>query len=249
MPNPETGLPKALDAAIDRLAGNMNGWYGDAYKELANTVDPLGNLGNLTPQTLARLTDVVSTGLFEVLQESANVGVAMVGGDPASFALKPEPAMQYAATRGAEMVVTVPQTMHESLRGAIAEGLEAGDSVGGLRDRIAEQAPDLAGWQAERIARTESSVAYQEGNRQAWGQLGVGKKAWMLAGDPCPQCQAWADANPEPIPMDQAFTYGGMSLMVAQVHPNDRCDILPVTATDEAEHETLIGVGPLEVAR
>ena len=95
-------------------------------------------------------------------------------------------------------------------------------------------APDLAEWQAVRIARTETANAYCEGNRLAWQQEGVETKQWIVAGGPCPICEAIADAYPGEIPIGQAFEAGGFSGQAPTAHPNCRCDLVPgVEYTDE----------------
>lgn len=245
--DPATGLPKSMLAEVDALAGGMEKWYDGAYKELAGTIDPLGNVGRLSSDTLGKLDSVLTDGLIRILNEAAKVAVVQVNGDPEAFKLKPDTAMAYAKARGGELIVTVPETMRSVVGEQVSIGLGANETVDEIRDRIAKGSPELAGWQAERIARTESSVAYQEGKLASWGQLGVEKKQWITSGAPCQVCEQWAADNPEPIPTNQAFKSQGQSMMIAQAHPNDQCDVVPVLAGDEEEVDSLVRVtGPLE---
>ena len=122
---------------------------------------------------------------------------------------------------------------------ALAQGLTSDEATERVHQVMAERTRD----DAERIARTESSRAYNAGSVQAWRGLGVEKKRWQLANDSCPICTEIAKLNPDPIPVDQAFVKGGQSVPIGggksytftygdvdhpPGHPHCRCTVIPV---------------------
>jgi hypothetical protein len=98
------------------------------------------------------------------------------------------------------------------------------------------------------VARTESARAFVEGERLGWQESNVVQgKQWMLAAGACPFCDATAQRGTakvynldEPFwKMGDTITTGGGSFTVrygdvqgAPLHPNCRCDILPVLIED-----------------
>jgi hypothetical protein len=103
-----------------------------------------------------------------------------------------------------------------------------------MKVAIGEAVPELSGYQAERLARTETVNAFVAGQVEAWKEAGIEKKKWLLAGGPCPICEEIAATYPDYIPMGQMFTTAKVSIMQPLAHPNCRCDILPyVEGNDE----------------
>ena len=133
----------------------------------------------------------------------------------------------------------------ERLSETLGEGLEAGDSVGGLSARVGELYDDFDGYRTEMIARTESARAYSAGSESAWKQSGVveGKK-WLLASAACPICSAIArHFAGKVVPLDHPFYALGESIPLSNgktflvdyapimgppCHPSDRCSLTAV---------------------
>jgi hypothetical protein len=164
----------------------------------------------------------------KVLENGAAVGLAKIPGvTDATFNTANEPALQYIRDRGLELAKSVPDTLVETVKAEIERELAAGTSNAAMRDAIAKAAPDLSGMQAQRIARTETINAFNEGGRQEWKGQGVQGKRWILAGGPCPECEAVAAKYPGEIPIDQPFESEGWSGQAPSRHPNCRCSLVP----------------------
>lgn len=71
---------------------------------------------------------------------------------------------------------------------------------------------------SEMIARTETAGAWAEGNIASYREAGLAKKEFSSANDACPICQ----------PLDGKTYNIGSDEVVIPLHPNCRCDWLPV---------------------
>jgi SPP1 gp7 family putative phage head morphogenesis protein len=80
----------------------------------------------------------------------------------------------------------------KQLRATLTEGINAGESIPQLADRITSVFGSLAGYRSERIARTETTAATTFATNTAWQQSGVVEgKEWFTAHDErvCPGCE------------------------------------------------------------
>ena len=115
---------------------------------------------------------------------------------------------------------TTTKEINEALdatREAMAEGLEAGESIDKIKKRIGEIFENAEGYRAERIAATEAARAHHEGLRDAAVESGVVKGfEWITSSDPCPYCQ---DLNGKAIKLDGDLP---------PLHPNCQCAVLEI---------------------
>lgn len=80
-------------------------------------------------------------------------------------------------------VRTLPQTMHEELRGIVQQGVNDGVSAGEIAQRIQDVKPGYETFKAERVARTETIGANNYGALECYGQNGATLKEWVTALD------------------------------------------------------------------
>ena len=115
------------------------------------------------------------------------------------------------------MVNGVNSTIVKNLRKKLAEGMAVGEGVRDLRGRVQEVFEGLASYGAERIARTETIWAWNEGARQGYKQSGVVEKLqWLSSGDQR-SCDFCLDMDGAIIGINQSFFDKGDSYEV-----NDR---------------------------
>jgi phage portal protein BeeE len=221
-----TGVPTVGSSLFRRFLSALTGWYTTAVPSM---IDDTGIVQMPDNAAIADLNKIADRFVADMLRTGAMDGLAKIGMDPddGAFNVASETAMSYVRSRGLELAKTIPETLKGHVAVAIEKQLAAGTSIADLRDAIKEAAPDLTEWQAVRIARTETAMAYCEGNRQAWEQQGVATKAWSVAGGPCPICEGIGDAYPNDIPIGEAFSTGSGSWQAPPAHPNCRCDLLP----------------------
>jgi len=221
-----TGVPTVGSSLFRRFLSALTGWYTQAVPSM---IDDTGIVQMPDNAAIEDLNKIADRFVADMLKVGAMDGLAKIGMDPddGAFNVASETAMSYVRNRGLELAKTIPETLKGHVAVAIEKQLAAGASIASLRDAIKEAAPDLTEWQAVRIARTETAMAYCEGNRQAWEQQGVATKAWTVAGGPCPICEGIGDAYPNDIPIGEAFSTGNGSWQAPPAHPNCRCDLLP----------------------
>jgi hypothetical protein len=137
----------------------------------------------------------------------------------------------------------VEQLIDDSVR-AFAEGLDADFSID-------EEIRRLRGYgfskeRATVVARTESASAYQQGQIDAWKETGiVQRKAFLLAPGACEFCKAvnkrYGAGGVKGLGLDEPMVQGGIEIVGTEggrmtpkfdsqgiVHPNCRCDFVPV---------------------
>ena len=221
-----TGVPTVGSSLFRRFLSALTGWYTTAVPSM---IDDTGIVQMPDNAAIEDLNKIADRFVADMLKVGAMDGLAKIGMDPddGAFNVASETAMSYVRNRGLELAKTIPETLKGHVAVAIEKQLAAGASIASLRDAIKEAAPDLTEWQAVRIARTETAMAYCEGNRQAWEQQGVATKAWTVAGGPCPICEGIGEAYPNDIPIGEAFSTGNGSWQAPPAHPNCRCDLLP----------------------
>jgi phage portal protein BeeE len=221
-----TGVPTVGSSLFRQFLSALTGWYTTAVPSMINDTGIVQMPDNAA---IADLNKIADRFVADMLRTGAMDGLAKIGMDPddGAFNVASETAMSYVRNRGLELAKTIPETLKGHVAVAIEKQLAAGTSIADLRDAIRKVAPDLTEWQAVRIARTETAMAYCEGNRQAWEQQGVATKAWIVAGGPCPICEGIGEAYPNDIPIGEAFSTGSGSWQAPPAHPNCRCDLLP----------------------
>lgn len=93
--------------------------------------------------------------------------------------------------------------------------------------KIAEEWPQLEGWQALRIARTETAAVWSSTTANAYRANGVEMAESLVAHGPVVDV-----ANSEPcnvcIDLSAGSPYPLGSMMLPPYHPNCRCEIVPV---------------------
>lgn len=141
------------------------------------------------------------------------VGMKYVDGD-----LVPNPNAAWQITDGTR----------EWLRGtteqAIAEGWSTGQMASAIKEDYAFSAE-----RAEMIARTEIARADIAGSVEGWKASGlVSEKEWLTADECCDECQ---EMNGKKAPVDGTFEDG----KDCPLHPQCRCDVLPVINESSAE--------------
>ena len=184
--------------------------------------------------------------MAEATASGGQFGLAEVGVDTAFDVFNPRVA-SFAESYAQQFASEATRASLLRVRTVIARGLEQGESVQSIADEIAKDyafSPE----RATVVARTESARAFVEGERLGWQESNVVRgKQWMLAAGACPFCEETAKRGTakvynldEPFwKMGDTITTGGGSFTVrygdvqgAPLHPNCRCDIIPVLIED-----------------
>jgi len=140
----------------------------------------------------------------------------------------------------------VTQTLSDQLRDELGPGLQGGESIPELMQRVDRVfGAETNKYRSEMIARTEASRAQNQGSVQAWKQSGVvSGTEWAAFDDACEFCQ---EMDGKTISLGETFFAQGdvmeigdeesgiqrLSFNYEQVdapplHPNCRCTAVPV---------------------
>jgi SPP1 gp7 family putative phage head morphogenesis protein len=155
-----------------------------------------------------------------------------------------EYALDYAKDRSAEMVGkkwvdgelidnpnaewVIADATRDMLRADIAAAIESGASNDRLADQLAENYA-FSDDRSQVIARTETAKADVAGNLNAYRESGqVEGKRWLTAPDCCDEC---LELDGETAGIDEDFPDDGGD--GPPLHPNCRCDVLPVLTEEE----------------
>ncbi len=133
-----------------------------------------------------------------------------------------------------EKVEGVPETLRSRLDTVIRDGLASGLTRAELAAAVREAAPELARAQAEAIAETTGTGAFEAGQLDAFREADADAKRWLSQRDKVVR-EAHDAADGQEVGLDEPFVVGGEELM----HPGDpdgsvgnvarcRCTSLPV---------------------
>jgi len=194
------------------------------------------------PETVARIAAQFQPIIARVLDTGGEYGANRVGSVWEVEAPEVDRWIDNETTRLAEDVRDGTVTDVHDLLG---DAYDAGEGIQGAIKRLREQGYDSV--RAERIARTETIRAFNQGQTQAWKQSGVVKgKRWLLSPTACEFCRVAAaqfGANQPGIGLDDAFyargtiitSESGNTMMLdyqaidgPPLHPNCRCSLVPV---------------------
>jgi HK97 family phage portal protein len=123
---------------------------------------------------------------------------------------------------------SVNSTTLEKLDATLAEGISAAEGIADLTARVEEVYGDFPIYRSEMIARTEATVANNEGNLEGFRQSEVATgKEWVNAGDSRVRDDhldvSEGGVSGEIIPLDDNFSNG----LQYPCEPNCRCVIAP----------------------
>lgn len=220
------GAPKKVDAELTSMQSRVQAWYQEAMTGAIND----GGVVNVE-RYMPELARIMRESYARVIQAAGEDEAVSVSG---SFTLAADPkAVAWAHENAAQQVVKISDTLMAKLQDAVTEGIANQQTIAQVQAQILEEAPDFSVNRAEVIARTETSQALNKGTALAGEANGATGRKWLLAGDPCPECEAIVAANPGPVPYDQAFV--GTTVMEPPAHPNCRCSIVNFYPSEEPE--------------
>jgi HK97 family phage portal protein len=228
----EEALVKALDkqqsdvlTLIDRLAGKKN-------------IQVTENQFNSIIVTNS-LLDAIIQWIFVALNEGGDLGVLLAGQPDQRFLF--EQATRNAVYDSTErMLQSFNLDTVEALQQQIARALDERLTIDELKANIESVYADAKGYRAERIARTETHMAANQGLAEAYQQSGYGYMKWVANPGACQYC---AEMDGTITAIGSSFVEKGQSVTgedgkqfevsyrnvdYADLHPNCRCALEPV---------------------
>lgn len=119
---------------------------------------------------------------------------------------------------------------NETLRDSLAEGLEAGEAIQALRERVSVIYADNMGDRSLMIARTETARAMVAGEVAGYKENGIESLTWITALDEasCEECEGADNAT---VMIGELFPE--VDVDEPPAHPNCRCDVMAGRIADE----------------
>jgi phage portal protein BeeE len=167
--------------------------------------------------------------------------------------MPPQKAQQWISAR-TQKIQNVGGTVREQLNTALNEGLDAGETMKELSDRVRGVFNHLTDVEAERVARTETNSAYNVARHAAMKDSGIGYKAWLSSHGPHVRPGHLAAEEQysveTPIPVDEPFSVyfleGGFPKYEDLMYPGDpsgspgniiNCQCIQLAAKKKSEDE------------
>jgi len=150
--------------------------------------------------------------------------------------------------RNRERITEEVARLLDELRDVLNAGLNEGEAIGGLIDRIkstvaaSAETPSRGGpsVRSERIARTEALAAANSGTFEGYRQGGVERHEWLSSRDALVR-ETHREADGQEVAVGEHFFVGGAALLFpgdpdgpAEEVIQCRCGLLPVVAEEEA---------------
>jgi hypothetical protein len=128
----------------------------------------------------------------------------------------PDPMVLDFLARRQNLLKDVPLEIWNEVRLEIIAGIEAGDSIDEMANRIDSKFAEIDKGRAETVASTETGAAYGFSRDQAMRVAGVRYKQWLtshLQNVRPAHAAAEHDSRNQRVPIDEAFHVGGERLM------------------------------------
>jgi hypothetical protein len=218
------------------------------YKNLAanGEIDEAGNIKNL-PLHQAELEKILRPHIVQMFEAGSLQGAMTVGTTvDDAFSIYPDRAIGFLSQYTIRLSRELTATAQNYVRDAIMVGFTEGESLSVTTAKVREALGEQATWRAERIARTETRRAQEEGNLESWRALGIEGKVWQLGPNPCVYCEAMSkrfnsamDINRPFLSPGDTFEYEGGAMVIDRtinsppLHPNCECSCGPVMRLGE----------------
>lgn len=163
------------------------------------------------PDADEALRDGLAPDWILAMRKGAELAEELLG-RPINFDLLNPAFLTWVKDNGLDLAKLVNDTTRDAMRKTIADGVAAGEGINKLARRIAEVQEDLAGYRAERLARTESARSVNQGTWATYKAEGVKRIEWIATRDGRAR-EAHAAVNGAQAGIDEGFMVGGERLL------------------------------------
>jgi SPP1 gp7 family putative phage head morphogenesis protein len=162
------------------------------------------------PEFQQRLWSAMRGGLTDALQTAGTQFNEEIGKDD-PFRQPPQEVQQFLANRE-NRISGASKEVFDRIKAELQEGIDAGESMAKLTDRVKGAFNDVSRSQAQRIASTETSAAYGTARQSAMRQAGIQKREWLTSGNDNVR-EAHKIAEGQQVGIDEPFSVGGEHLL------------------------------------
>ncbi|MFA5168749.1 MAG: phage portal protein [Candidatus Omnitrophota bacterium] len=217
---------KAIDHNSERMKTNVEGFFkeqkGRVLDRLGSEKDVKVSAKKLLPKSEVKSTiKFITPEILAILKQAGEDAVDTVS--PAqNFEITPS-VKRFLEKRAQEFAESATGTTLEKLSRTLSEGIDAGEGIVALRERVEDVYAEFPLYRAELIARTETTAANNAGFVEGWKQSDVvNGKEWITAGDGRVRDEH-VELDGEIVPVDKNFSNG----LPYPSEPNCRCVLAP----------------------
>jgi len=188
----EVGLPKAYRGKLSKKS--IGNWVNQILFDAHDANNKIVELSS------ALYRDNITIGAAAV--------ASLLGIDPSNILATPH-VVDFIKDRSF-LQLGVNDTTRDALRASLTEGVQKGEGLGEIRDRITGIYTDATGFRAETIARTEVGASQNFGRTAEMTNQKVEKKVWICIFSN--SRDAHMDADGQVVDVRDSFSVGGESL-------------------------------------
>jgi HK97 family phage portal protein len=216
-----SNLKRYFQSQQDRIVNKLE-------KSVKATTDDPDELLDWAKEDATLLTLLTSLWLAS-LKEGATAAIDTFGFSVSFDVLNPK-FLDWISAYGAGQVKDINTTTKEKLQKTLSEGIESGEGIPALKNRVLSVMGEAKTSRAEKIARTETHNSVGKGTQETYSEAGVKKKEWLTSMDGRER-ESHAAINGEVVEIDESFSNGlsfpGDPSGSAEEVVNCRCTILP----------------------
>lgn len=206
----------------DRVLANLKGVEKTFFRKIDVSAKQILDV----QQENSLAADFILPYITQFLQQSGQEALAMIA--PQETFQDSSAAIQaQIKKRAKEFAEQVNSTTLDKLDGTLAEGIAAGEGIADLSDRVSSVYDEFPTYRSDLIARTEATVANNQGLLEGFQQSGVANgKEWINAGDARVRVEHQdypIGVGTEIIDLSGVFTNG----LAFPQEPNCRCVLGP----------------------
>lgn len=191
------------------------------------------------------MTQALTPMLTDLAKTQGGLALVFAGDDENEFNVT-APLLRLITKNTLKMATNFNDETLTRLNNTLSEGIQAGEGIGELKNRVGDVYDNIEGYRAERVARTETLKASNNASVWAYKQTGyVTSKIWVVNPDACDEC---LEFDGKSVGLDDDFLGLGESYTTTDddgnetthtndydtveeppLHPNCRCTVIPST--------------------
>lgn len=216
-------LVKAMHAFFDAqhkevLKNLRNQMKFYTVKEIIENKDLLNSLFDEDAAQSASVS-LITPFIRDYIKQSGNNAANLIGGD---FDPEVQTLNDFVTSRAQYFAESINGTTSEDLLTSIKTGLDLGEGLSDIEQRVADVYGIATGSRTQMIARTEISAASNQGAKSAYQQSGIEQWQWAVVNPEDEDCK---ENDGEVVTIGDAFPDGDIE---PPVHPNCECTTIPV---------------------
>jgi hypothetical protein len=245
-----------FEAQRDEVLENLKSRYGKTYKPTKRKMSQQQrqNLNGLYDQDQsstnwsAAFLPIYGAAVAEMGKQALDYAVSLAEDNSlepyvTTYDATSSSVQAFYAQRSTTVISGIDEETDKQLKASLAEGIDSGEGIGELANRVESIYGAAAGYRAERIARTESIMSTTWATRDAWRLSGVVEASeWITGPNPCPFC---AEMSGKALPVSgggayyqlgeqmeledgQSMTFSYTSIEGPPLHVNCACSLVAI---------------------